>query len=64
MPPIYKFFNRQEPRAGLSIFEISIFQLAIIQSFSFHDFYNLICIFSVDYRGRRRKRREVEERQE
>ena len=35
---------------GLWIFEIHIFQLAIIQSFSFHDFYNSICIFSVYYR--------------
>ena len=34
---------------GPSIFEISIFQLAIIQSFSFHNFYNSIHIFSVDY---------------
>jgi len=40
--------NSQQPRVGLSIFEISIFQLAIMQSLSFHDFYNSICIFSVD----------------
>ena len=31
-------FIGQEPRSGLSIFEISIIQLAIIQSFSFDDF--------------------------
>ena len=44
--------NSHEPRAGLSIFGISIFQLAIILSFSFYDFYNSIRIFSVDYENR------------